>query len=875
MKTYLPLPRLVTALLERIVLPGRRAEVLGDLCEDYRRAAAQRSRWRARAWLCAEVASVAWAWSCVRLREAARLRTLLQRDVRLAWRALTRRPLASASSAAMLGVGLGSVGLAWALGESLLDRPVSDAHGHRVQRLAALEPNGRLQSRFSVVELERIAADLEPAAAIGAVGLEPALVRSGETRRQTLTEVVSPQYADMMGMTPQIGRPLLSVDHEAGAPPAVLISDVLWRDLFGRGPSALGQSVFVNGRAYTVVGVLRPSAPRSLLGASVDLWVPLAHADGFFAAGWRTDPARRALSLFVLPATLETAGLEPRLRQLTMRLAQELPDPWRQRVLTLVPGTAMLGTQRDAARQLLRVLLALAALILSVAGANAGGLLLASAAAGRREAAIHLAIGAGPNAASRRLIVEGAMLGTAAAILATLLYAWARGRVSAIALLPTLSLRLQLPEPVALLPALIVVGTAVGVLVGAGPAVWAGRQLRDYRIHQNGRGTGDRGAARARRMLVSAQVAVALVLLVGAALFTRSLDRLARADLGIASSGLVALDLDIEPHETRDQPPGFIAAEALRQTRGLPGVAAAAMANRAPVDTSTPTLMVAAGEHASGGAIEVTFNTVTAGYFETVGTPVLAGRSFVEADGSGVAIVNESLAGSLWPDGGALGRALHLPSERRSVQVIGIARDARYRAISESGMPHVYLPTRPAFGLALLVRSTRDPRRLLLDLQDALEGIGPGVTGFFPRTHDDHLAIQLLPTRVASATATWFGGLAVLLCAAGLYGLVAWLVTLRQTEMAVRLALGATRGDVERLVVRQAFAAAGPGIVAGVLLAAGGVVLARGLLYGLEAVDALAMLGGIAALVAVVAGASWWPARRAGRTDPAAALRSM
>jgi putative ABC transport system permease protein len=868
-----PLPRPVAALLGRVVPQERRAEVLGDLCEDYARAAAQRSRWGARIWLCAEVTSVTWAWLHVRLRDAARLRTLVHRDARLAWRGLLRRPLASASATAMLSVGLVSVGLAWTLAYALLDRPVSNRHGHRVLRLAALEPSGRMELRFSVVELERIAADLDGTAEVGAVGLEPALIRSGQIRRQTLAEVVSPRYPDVIGMTPQIGRPLLSIDHEPGAPPAALISDLLWRDLFARRPSALGESLVVNGRAFAVMGVLRPSAPTSLLGASVDLWIPLAQGDVFFSPGWRTNRGPRALSLFVLPAH-DAPALEPRLRRLTLNLESTLPDSWRRRTLTLVPGTAMLGTQRAAAEQLFGLLLALAVLILAVAGANTGGLLLAGSAAGRREAAIDLAIGAGPGAAPRRLILEGTMLGAAAGVLASCLYAWARVPVSAIALLPTLSLRLQLPDPWALLPALVLAGTAAGVLVAVGPAVWTRRQLRTYRLHAGGRGTGDRGVTRARRLLVAAQVAVALVLVVGAALFARSLDRLSHADLGVDSTGLVALDFDIEPHETAGQPPGFLAAEALRQTRGLPGVVAAAMANRAPVDSSTPTTTVA-GDGTPDRSIDVTVNTVTAGYFETVGTPLLAGRSFRDDDGDAVAIVNAALARRLWTEGDALGRTLHLVSEGRMVQVIGVARDARYRDITESGLPHVYLPTRPAFGLALLVRTSREPRGLLLDVQDALDGIGAGVTGFFPRTHDDHLAIQRLPTRVASTTAAWLSGLAMVLCAAGLYGLVTWLVTLRQTEMAVRLALGATRRDVERLVLRQAFAAAGPGLVAGILLAFAGAVLARGMLYGLEAMDALAMPGGIAAVLAFVAGASWWPARRAGRTDPAAALKSI
>ena len=207
--------------------------------------------------------------------------------------------------------------------------------------------------------------------------------------------------------------------------------------------------------------------------------------------------------------------------------------------------------------------------------------------------------------------------------------------------------------------------------------------------------------------------------------------------------------------------------------------------------------------------------------------------------------------------------------------MIGIARNARYRAIDESGLPHVYLPTRPDFGHALLVKTVREPRRMLQEVQDLLDGVGPGVAGFFPRTHGDHLAIQLLPTRVASAAAAWFGGFALVLCAIGLYGLVSWFVTLRHAEMAVRLALGATRRDVERLVLRQAFATAIPGLIGGMLLSAGGAVLARGLCTASARWTPSAVLGGLLTLMVVVAGGQLvaGPSRRADRSGLARSER--
>lgn len=866
-------PRLLILLLERLVPRERRSETIGDLCEEYDVVKRQRGRWTARAWAWTQAASLAGAWAGVRVRSAFRPRALLHRDAQLAWRALRRRPLAAVSAAAMLGVGLVAVGLAAALGHTLLDRPVSDTFGHRVQRVGALESSGRLQSRFSTLEFGQIEDHLGSSGLVGAVGLEPALIHSGNARRQTLAEVVSPHYADVIGMPLQIGRPLLSIDHDPGGAAAAIISDVLWRDLFGRQPSALNASLFVNGRAFAIVGVARPGPPSSFLGASVDVWVPLAQADVVYSPGWRADPARRSLGLFVLPAR-EDSELALELGRATASLARDYPVPWRERSLTLVPATAMLGAQRATAQYLWRILLALSVLILGAAGASVSGMLFASAAAGRRDAAIDLAIGAGHGAAPRRLLVAGSFLGTAAALIAWGLYVWARTWMADITLLPTLSLRLQLPEPWSLLPLLVPAGILVGLSVAMAPALWLSRQVPSYRLNQAARSIGDRGLARARQWLIGAQVAVALVLLVGAMLFQRSLDRLTRVDLGVTSNGLLAFDFDIEPNTAGERRPASLAAEALRQARALPGVTAAAMANRAPVDLSTPVLNVALPQSAAT-AVEVTFNSVTHGYFDTVGTPIIRGRSFVEGERDDVVIVNETLARRLWPAGDALGRRLQLVGDHRAVEVIGVARDARYRAIDETGLPHLYLTAQPDFGQALLVRTVNEPRRMLYVVQDMLDGIGPGVAGFFPRTHDDHLAIQRLPARVATAAATWFGGLALALCGMGLYGLVSWFVALRQTEMAVRLALGASRRDVERLVLRQAFAATVPGVISGLLLLAGGVALARGLLYGLGAVDGVAVVIGLAALLAVVVAASWRPARQAGRTDPASALRTV
>jgi hypothetical protein len=273
---------------------------------------------------------------------------------------------------------------------------------------------------------------------------------------------------------------------------------------------------------------------------------------------------------------------------------------------------------------------------------------------------------------------------------------------------------------------------------------------------------------------------------------------------------------------------------------------------------------------------DVTFYAVTERYFDTIGLPIVRGRAFTAADGAranDVVIVNETLARQLRPDGDAVDRALDLPSEKRTVRVVGIARDSKYRSLSEPPRPHLYRPAPPGFSLALLVRTQDDPRRTILAVQDVLERIGPGVVGFFPRTLDDHLSIDMLATRAAARASATLGAFALMLSAAGLYGMVMWFVEVRRREIGVRVALGASASHVRRLVVRQAAVAAAPGVAVGLLMAIALTAFGRSLFVGIGAIDPVSLLIGIVTLGAIVLAASYLPSRRATQIDPVIVLR--
>jgi predicted permease len=665
-------------------------------------------------------------------------------------------------------------------------------------------------------------------------------------------------------------------DDRQGADRVAVISQPFWRDRFGSSANALGQVIALNGTSFIVVGVADVLGSTSFMGASVDVWVPLAHGDPLLNRGWRTNANDRWFTGYLLPAS-SVAEADARLAPAARELVRLYPDPWRERRLQTVPGMVLVGNQRRTAVMLAAILAAFAALILVVASANIGGLLLARAAADKRAAAIHVSLGSGRYAVARRLLLEGAALGLIASALSIAGYAWIRTWFASIAVLPTLALRVELAPSSSIFFAVSMGGVFAGATLAISPALWATRIDAADALRDGGsRATGGHSLARTRRALVAIQVALSLALVVGAALFSRSLDALMNVDTGFDRSRLVAMDFDVEPSSVPQADLPALAREALARVSVLPGITGVAMSNRAPIDQSTPTIEVRAGDGASTIG-DVSMYLATPDYFETIELPLLAGRSFsaAEADGSAdVVIVNESLATELFPRGDAIDRVVTLVAGEKRVRVIGVARNSKYLALAEPTRPHIYRPTSPRLGLTLLARTSGDPYEALRVIQLTLDGIGPGLVGFFPRTLLDHVEIELLPTRAAGAAARWLGALAVMLAAVGLYALVSWFVEVRRREIGVRMALGASARDVRSLIVKQALVAALPGFAIGVILAMTLAVLARSALFGVTPLDGVALGVAIAALVFVVLAASYLPSRRATRVDPATVLRS-
>ena len=864
-------------------LPARVApDAVDDLLDDHRRIRRSRGAVGATLFLVREAASLLASWIVDAATRLLKSTVVWRRDLTHGIRALRRRPWSSVSAILMLAAGLAAVASSVGLASTLLFRPISAKYPNDVLRLASSDRAGGTRLAFSEPELARVREHIGGAASLAVANLQPVVLRSGNTATQTLAEVIGGQYFEIIGLEVPVGRPLVDGDAAPGALPVMVISDTLWRDRFHRDPAAVGDTMLLNGRAFTIVGVTTGASTSSLLGASVDAWITVAHADAMLDRDWRTNAERRWWTTIVYfkpgsgsrePGT-ERPEFSASLERATADLAAQWPDGWRERRLITVAGTVLTGTQRTAAATLSLVLSAFALLILSAAAANASGLFLAAAAAERARAAIQLAIGSGRGAIVRRHLIEGLVLGAGGGIAALALYTWVRRQLAEIAVLPTLSLRLDLPLDAQMAAATIGAGALVGTLLALGPSVWMIR-LDLAQTLRDGRSAGGAALSKTRRLLVAAQVAISIALLAGASLFARSMETLATLDVGFPRHGLIAMDFDLEPSAPAAMLPA-LAREALDRAQAVPGVVAAAMASRAPIDSSTPQLAVKVPGTSGRVIDDVTFYTITERYFDTVGLPIVHGRAFTAADSAranDAVIVNETLARQLWPEGDALDRGLELPSEQRRVHVVGIARDSKYRSLSEPPRPHLYRPTPAGFSLALLVRTEDDPRRTILAVQDALNGVGPGVLGFFPRTLDDHLSIDMLTTRASARAATTLGAIALILSAAGLYGIVMWFVEVRRREIGVRVALGASANHVRRLVVHQAVVAAAPGVVVGVVMAIALTAFGRSLFVGIGAFDPVSLLVGITTLAAIVLAASYLPSRRATEVDPVIVLK--
>ena len=685
--------------------------------------------------------------------------------------------------------------------------------------------------------------------------------------------LVTPNYFRVLGVTVPQGRDFREEEERGGARVAVL-SQGYWQRAYGDRPDVLGRQLTLNGVPYTIVGV---GARGLALPEDVDVWAPLQIDT---TLGRRND-FLQVIGRLAPGVTSEAAGTE--LATIARRLEAEYPNSnagW---------GVELIGLQERIVGEIrpsLLVFMGAVALVLLIVCANVANLMLARVASREREVTIRAALGASRRRLVRQLLTESVLLGLVGGVLGLGLAVWG---VSALRTLDpgTLPRLDEVRLDGGALTFALVLSMGTGLLFGVVPALRVlGFDLRGG-LAEGGRALfGTRSGTRTRTALVLAEVALASVLLVGAALLLRSFVGLQRVDPGFTTHGILTARVTL-PRARYDDPARQVAfADALLdRARALPGVSGAALSTNAPVDDGLTYWAIAlAGEQPPPEVVQdaVVYRT-SPEFFRTFGLPLIRGRLFDSSDrgeSAPVAIVSQSLAQRYWPGRDPVGSRLTFgdPTDSTStwMTVVGVVGDVRQEGAVSPAYPQIYVPFPQVSARSMVValRTGQDPLALVPSLKQALAGVDPNLALSRVTTMEQRVAGTLARPRVNALLLASFAATALILAALGIYGVIAYSVVQRTREMGIRIALGARAEDVLGMVMRQGLTPVLIGLAVGLGVAAVGSRVLRSLLYGVAATD-LATYAAVAAfLAAVAAAASYVPARRAARSDPMTALRT-
>jgi predicted permease len=820
-----------------------------------------------------------------------------------ATRQLRRAPGFSALTIGVIALAVGATTAVFTLVNAVLLRPLPYPDPATLWAPHLVNEGGGFSSPrtpFSHPKFRTFVAAQQAFAQVAAYADESFNLTTGESPERVASELVTPEYFSILGARPLVGR-LFAAGYEdvAGGARSVLVSEGLWQRRFGGDREVVGRTLEIERHAFTVVGVL-PSSFVALSG-DIDLWLPLATLPVMWDWPEALDEVGNHFLRAVARSHAGLAGDAVRAASSAagLAVAETHPVPaefaddsrWSGGAQTLAES------RRDAnLRRSLVVLLAAVVGVLLVACANVAGLLLARSVSRRRELAVRASLGAGRARLAGQALGESlalAALGGIAGILAAPTavrgifalapQALSRWGVSGADLDNLASARI---DAGVLLFALGAIAVAAA-LAGLAPALSASRADPAEALREGGAslaGAAGHRRHRARRALVALQAAAAVVLLVGAALLLRSLDRLLRLDPGFRAERVIALHLVPSQGEFDRTSAPQLHERALERVAALPGVASVSLANCLPVsDNCNSTIVrgIDGVELPRPEAPTVGSHNVGPGYFAALGVRLVAGREFTAADRAGaprVAIVDEHAARRLWPGESAVGKRISIGMGMQRgefADVVGVVGEVQYGTLESEPSLDVYLADlQTGWSSALLfVRATGDPLALVPALRAALQDVAPSVPVATVRTLDEQLARASSRTRFAALLLGVFAALALLLATLGVYGVVAQSVADRRRELGLRMALGAEAHRIGRMVVAQGVVLVGVGAFVGVVAAWAAAHALAGLLYGVSPRDPWTFLAVPFAVLAAAALACWLPAWRAARLDPATVLR--
>jgi predicted permease len=702
-------------------------------------------------------------------------------------------------------------------------------------------------------------------------------------------EVVSGNYFDVLRVKPAQGRSFFAdEDQVAGAKPVVVVSHSLWQRRLGSDPNIVGKTIDLNNRAYTVIGVAPESFRGTKFGLMMDFWAPMAMAEEL-----RRDPGllqeRGSHWMQIIgrlkPGVSRTQA-STELSTIAQRLNQTYPEN-RSTATRALAKTEIEGRWGDATTVMKSgsaIAMAVVGLILLIACANVANLLLARAAARRKEIGVRLALGASRVRLIRQLLTESFLLAVLGGGFGLLLGYWVTGLMQGF--VPALPYNMATDFFALDQRALVftlVISLLTGFIFGLAPAWNASNPdivpvLKGgaEQIHRKARFT-------LRNALVVAQVTLSLVVLVCGGLFVKSFRNAQRMDAGFDPRGVLLVSLSPELIGYNEDQTKTFFREIVARAGALPGVQAASVGRLIPLSDSSNSNgpILKEGETLAPGSAgrNILNNVVSPGHFKTLQIPLLAGRDFDDRDRKGTqraVIVNERMAQMLWPGENAVGKRILVGSGSTTpLEVIGVAKTGKYRALAETPKPYYYtaMEQRGSSDMTLMVRTNGDPRDLVGAIRKEVESLDRRIPLYAIKTMDEHMTWPLWAPNMAATLALAFAVVALLLSAVGLYSVMAYIVSQRTREVGIRMALGARRADVLRLITSQGMKLAAVGIVIGLVVSLALARVISSVLIGVSTYDVTIFLGVTVLLGGVAMVACLVPARRATKIDPLVALR--
>ncbi len=819
-------------------------------------------------------------------------------DVRYALRALRATPGFALVAILSLGLGIGANTAIFSLLNAVVlrtlpvERPDELLHitfGEEKGTDGVILPGDPGASEFTNPIWEQIRDRQDVFSGAFAFGRTDFNLASGGEVRPARGNWVSGDYFSTLGVRPAAGRLLSPGDDIRGCPPLAVLGYGFWQSEFGGSPSVVGKTISLDGTAHLIAGVADASFFGLNVGESIQLYVPLCRAPKLDnRSDWYLHIMAR-LKPGVAPrdAAARMAVLAPIVFESTV------PEDWgpsekaqyREGKLAVVSGATGLSDVRREYRRALTVLMAAVVVVLLIACVNVANLLLSRSTVRAREMAIRMSIGAARQRIARQLLTESVVLAGVGAVVGVVLARWGTSLLVGLLTRSTDSMFLDLGVDGRVLAFTVTVAVATGVLFGLAPAWRATRVDPQTTLKANGRGVVE-GHSRfsVGQALVIAQIALSLVLVVGAGLLLGSFRNLATLDPGFRRDGVLIVGVNLT--NAGYSPAEMISTHdnLLRRFRALPGVRGAGAAEFTPISGMGWNGHIDVDGHVAASAQDnmVWLNRVTDGFFGAIGPSLIAGRDFDRRDGPTtptVAIINETVARRFFPGTSPVGKyyrqRLH-DTVAAAVEIVGVVRDAKYRELREDPQPTVYL------AMAQSERSS-PYRQYELRTDGPLSAIVPGVKRAVAEVNRS-IAIDLTPLsqqldasltrdRLMATLSGFFGAVALVLAMVGLYGTLSYNVARRRNEIGIRIALGAARGRVVKLVLAEVARVVIVGLVIGAAVAVASTRLVRSLLYGLSASDPATIVVSVALLSVVAVAAGAVPAWRAARVDPIAALR--